>query len=230
MKLTKRTKAFKEKLGANTPITPAEAIKLVKECKNSKFDENVEVVIKLGIDPKKTDQLVRGSCNLPNGTGKKVRILVFARGEKEKEAKDAGADFVGGADLSEKIKGGWFEFDRVIATPDMMGEVGKVGKLLGPRGLMPNPKVGTVTMDVARSISEIQKGQVQFRTDKGGNLHIPIGKISFSTEKLLENLDAVFATVGKMKPSSSKGIFLKDLVVTSTMGPGIRSTTASYIK
>ncbi|KAK3603980.1 hypothetical protein CHS0354_026775 [Potamilus streckersoni] len=222
MKQTKRHKLFSEKVENTMLYTLEEGIKKLKECKKSKFDENVDIVIKLGIDPKKTDQAIRGACNLPHGTGKTVRVLVFAKGDKEREAKEAGADFVGGADLSEKIKGGWLEFDRVIATPDMMGEVGKIGKILGPRNLMPNPKTGGVTADVARAVGDLKKGQAQFKSDKGANVHVPVGKLSFEEGKLKDNIMSVVDTVNRLKPSASKGIYLKGMVISSTMGPGIK--------
>jgi large subunit ribosomal protein L1 len=199
-----------------------DAVKLLKDAHFAKFDETVDLAIRLGVDPRHADQMVRGTVLLPEGRGKEVKILVFARGEKEKEAKEAGADFVGAEDVVEKITQGWLEFDKAIATPDMMGLVGKIGKILGPRGLMPNPKMGTVTFDIAQAIKELKKGKVEFRVDKGGILHVPVGKITFSVEKLLDNLNALFEMVLKLKPSSSKGVYLKNIVLSTTMGPGIK--------
>jgi large subunit ribosomal protein L1 len=198
-----------------------EAIELVKRTAYAKFDETVEMALRLGVDPKRSDQMVRGSVVLPHGTGVKVRVLVFAKGEKEKEARDAGAEIVGGDELVEKVKGGWLEFDKAIATPDMMGNVGKLGKVLGPRGLMPNPKTGTVTFEVAKAISDIRKGRVEFKIEKAGIVHVRIGKVSFEANKLRENGAMLLDSVMKAKPASSKGRYLKSVTVTSTMGPGI---------
>ena len=198
-----------------------DAIELVKRTAYAKFDETVEMALRLGVDPKRSDQMVRGSVVLPHGTGVKVRILVFAKGDKEKEARDAGAEIVGGDDLVEKVKGGWLEFDKAIATPDMMGNVGKLGKVLGPRGLMPNPKTGTVTFEVAKAISDIRKGRVEFKIEKAGIVHVRIGKVSFEANKLRENGAMLLDSVMKAKPASSKGRYLKSVTVTSTMGPGI---------
>ena len=198
-----------------------EAIEVVKRTAYAKFDETVEMALRLGVDPKRSDQMVRGSVVLPHGTGVKVRILVFAKGEKEKEARDAGAEIVGGDDLVEKVKGGWLEFDKAIATPDMMGNVGKLGKVLGPRGLMPNPKTGTVTFEVAKAINDIRKGRVEFKIEKAGIVHVRIGKVSFEANKLRENGAMLLDSVMKAKPASSKGRYLKSVTVTSTMGPGI---------
>ena len=198
-----------------------EAIEVVKRTAYAKFDETVEIALRLGVDPKRSDQMVRGSVVLPHGTGVKVRVLVFAKGEKEKEAWDAGAEIVGGDDLVEKVKGGWLEFDKAIATPDMMGNVGKLGKVLGPRGLMPNPKTGTVTFEVAKAISDIRKGRVEFKIEKAGIVHVRIGKVSFEANKLRENGAMLLDSVMKAKPASSKGRYLKSVTVTSTMGPGI---------
>ena len=198
-----------------------EAIEVVKRTAYAKFDETVEMALRLGVDPKRSDQMVRGSVVLPHGTGVKVRILVFAKGDKEKEARDAGAEIVGGDDLVEKVKGGWLEFDKAIATPDMMGNVGKLGKVLGPRGLMPNPKTGTVTFEVAKAISDIRKGRVEFKIEKAGIVHVRIGKVSFEANKLRENGAMLLDSVMKAKPASSKGRYLKSVTVTSTMGPGI---------
>lgn len=199
-----------------------DAVKLVPETTVAKFDETVDLAVRLGVDPKQPEQMVRGTVVLPNGTGKKVRALVFAKGEKEKEAKDAGADFVGGDDLIEKVSKGWLDFDSIVATPDMMGAVGKLGKVLGPRGLMPNPKLGTVTFDVARAVKEVKAGKIEFKVDKSGNMHVPIGKVSFGVNKLKENLTALLETVVKAKPSTSKGTYLKSITISTTMGPGIK--------
>lgn len=199
-----------------------EALKLIKELSYAKFDETVEMAFNLGVDPKKTDQVVRGTVTLPHGTGKKVRVLVFAKGEKEKEAIEAGADYVGAEDLVEKIQKGWLDFDKAVATPDIMGLVGRLGKILGPRGLMPNPKLGTVTFDVAKAVKEIKAGKVEYKTDKAGVVHVPIGKVSFDTEKLIENARTVIDSISKAKPSTSKGKYMKKLVISSTMGPGIK--------
>lgn len=199
-----------------------EALKLIKELSYTKFDETVEMAFNLGVDPKKTDQVVRGTVSLPHGTGKKVRVLVFAKGEKEKEALEAGADYVGAEDLVEKIQKGWLDFDKAVATPDIMGLVGKLGKILGPRGLMPNPKLGTVTFDVAKAVREIKAGKVEYKTDKAGVVHVPIGKVSFDIERLLENAKTVIDSIIRAKPSTSKGKYMKKVVVSSTMGPGIK--------
>ena len=204
-----------------------EAAELLKETGTAKFDETADIAIKLGVDPRKADQMVRGTVLLPHGTGKEVKILVFAKGEKEQEAKDAGADFVGADDMVEKVKGGWLDFDKAVATPDMMGVVGKVARVLGPRGLMPNPKVGTVTFDLKETIGDLKKGKVEFRTEKGGILHVPVGKVSFDKEKLCENIQALLDTVNKLKPLSSKGQYLKNIVLSSTMGPGIKIDVAA---
>lgn len=198
-----------------------EASELIKEAAFAKFDETVEMSLRLGVDPKRADQMVRGTTVLPHGTGKKIRILVIAKGEKEQEAREAGADFVGGDDLLKKIQEGWLDFDSVIATPDMMGAVGKMGKVLGPRGLMPNPKTGTVTFEVGKAIDEIRKGRVEYKVDKAGNVHVPVGKISFDARQIKENAQAVFDSVVKAKPSSSKGKYIKSATLSSTMGPGI---------
>lgn len=197
-------------------------IKLLKETKQAKFDESVDVAIRLGVNPKHADQMVRGTVVLPHGLGKPVKVLVFAKGEKEKEAKEAGADYVGAEDLVEKISSGWTDFDKAIATPDMMGMVGKLGKILGPRGLMPNPKVGTVTFDVAKAVKELKAGKVEFRVDKTGIVHTAVGKISFEEEKLKENILALMDVIIRSKPPSSKGTYLKSIAISTTMGPGIK--------
>lgn len=198
-----------------------EAGEFVKQLAYAKFDETVDLAIRLGVDPKRADQMVRGTTVLPHGTGKKVKILVFAKGEKEQEAWEAGADYVGSVDLMEKVKEGWLEFDQAIATPDLMGEVGKLGKILGPRGLMPNPKTGTVTFEVAKAIQEIRKGRVEYKVDKAGIVHVPIGKISFAGNQLSENAHAIFDSIFKAKPASSKGRYVKSATLSSTLGPGI---------
>ena len=197
-------------------------IKLLKETARAKFDETVDMAIRLGVNPKHSDQMVRGTVVLPNGVGKSVRILVFAKGEKEKEAKEAGADFIGAEDLVEKITGGWTDFDKAIATPDMMGTVGKLGKILGPRGLMPNPKVGTVTFDVGRAIKELKAGRVEFKVEKTGIVHTTVGKISFEPDRLKENVLALMDVIVRAKPASSKGTYLKSIAISTTMGPGIK--------
>lgn len=221
-KIGKRRKALVEQVDPLTKYAVEEALKKTKEGALAKFDESVDVAVVLGVDPRKADQNIRGSVALPKGTGKKFRILVFAKGEKEREAREAGAEFVGGEDMVKKIQGGWLDFDRVVATPDMMGQVGKLGKILGPRGMMPNPKTGTVTFDVAMAVKEIQAGKVDFRVDKGGIVHAPLGKASFSVEDLAENFEALISTLVKMKPSSSKGAYVKGISISSTMGVGIR--------
>jgi len=199
-----------------------EALDILMKLPKAKFDETVEVAVNLGVDPRHSDQMVRGSVTLPHGTGKPVRVLVFAKGEKEKEALEAGADYVGAEDLVEKIQQGWLEFDKAVATPDIMGLVGKLGKILGPRGLMPNPKVGTVTFDVAKAVKELKAGKIEFKVDKAGIVHAPIGKVSFGKEKLKENFMALLDMIIKLKPASSKGIYLKKCAICSTMGPGIK--------
>jgi large subunit ribosomal protein L1 len=202
-------------------VSASEAVELVKSLSFAKFDETVDIATRLGVDPRKADQVVRGTVVLPNGTGKVARVLVVAQGEKEKEATDAGADFVG-LDYVEQIKNGWLDFDVMVATPDVMGKVGPLGRILGPRGLMPTPKAGTVTFDVARAVGEIKAGKIEFRVDKTGNVHAPIGKISFSGENLLENLNAFMDQIMRAKPASAKGGYVKSVTISSTMGPGIQ--------
>lgn len=199
-----------------------DALTLTSSVAYAKFDETVELAFRLGIDPRHADQMIRGALALPAGTGKTVRILVIASGEKITEAEKAGADFVGGDDVITKIQGGWLDFDRIIATPDMMGKIGKVGRVLGPRGLMPNPKLGTVTTEVAKAVKEQKAGKVEYRTDKQGVVHVPIGKKSFGSDKLIENFKAIVTAIIKAKPASAKGTYLKSLTVSTTMGPGIR--------
>lgn len=199
-----------------------EAIEILKKCPPTKFDQSVELSLKTGVEAQKSDQQVRSTVSLPNGTGKKIVLVVFARGEKIKEALDAGADFAGNEDLLEKIKSGWMDFTAVISTPDMMREVGKLGKVLGPRGLMPTPKAGTVTTDVAKAVAEVKAGKVEFKTDKHGVINSPVGKLSFSKEKLLENLGTLLSAIARSRPATTRGQFLKSLAVSSTMGPGLR--------
>jgi large subunit ribosomal protein L1 len=218
----KRILAAKAKVEPAKRYTLQEATEMVVSMAGAKFDETVDAAVRLGVNPAHADQMVRGSVVLPNGLGKSVRVLVFAKGEKEKEALEAGADLVGNDEVIEKIKGGWFEFDRVVATPDMMGAVGKIGKILGPRGLMPNPKVGTVTFEVGNAVKELKAGKVEFRVEKAGIVHSPVGKVSFGAEKLRENVQALLETIIKLKPSSSKGIYIKSISLSSTMGAGVR--------
>ena len=203
-----------------------DAVKMTLESSFAKFDETVDLAVRLGVDPRHADQMVRGSVVLPHGTGKDVKVAVFAKGEKEKEATDAGADFVGNDDLIEKIKGGWFGFDKAVATPDMMGSVGKIGKLLGPRGLMPNAKSGTVTFDLARAIQDLKAGKIDFRVEKAGIVHAPMGKVSFGVDKIVQNMAAFFDTIMRLKPASSKGTYLKGIAISTTMGPGLKIDSA----
>ncbi len=219
-----------KKLVENTKLyDPAEAIDIVKQTAKAKFDETIELSIRLGIDPRHADQQVRGTVVLPNGTGKKVRVLVFAKGDKAKEALDAGADFVGDADLVAKIQSeNWFGFDVCVATPDMMGTIGRIARLLGPKGLMPNPKSGTVTMDLTRAIGEIKAGKVEYRVDKTAIVHCPIGKASFDADKLLANLNALMDAVLKAKPATAKGTYIRSLYMSSTMGPAIRLNSLKF--
>ncbi|KEP25763.1 MULTISPECIES: 50S ribosomal protein L1 [Bacillus] len=217
-KLIERTKAY----------DVAEAVSLTKKANTAKFDATVEVAFRLGVDPRKNDQQIRGAVVLPNGTGKTQRVLVFAKGEKAKEAEAAGADYVGDSDYITKIQQGWFDFDVIVATPDMMGEVGKIGRVLGPKGLMPNPKTGTVTFEVEKAINEIKAGKVEYRVDKAGNIHAPIGKVSFEDEKLVENFATIYETILKAKPAAAKGVYVKNVSVTSTMGPGVKVDPSSF--
>lgn len=209
-------------IDSTTTYGPQEALRLVKQAAKAKFDETVECAIRLGIDPKQADQQVRGTVPLPAGSGKTVRMLVFAKGEKAKEAEAAGANFVGAEDLIEKIQGGWLEFDVAIATPDLMGTVGRLGRILGPRGLMPNPKAGTVTVDVGKAIKEVKAGKIEYRTEKAGIIHAPIGKASFSEDQLLANFSALIEAVVRAKPAAAKGQYLHSITLSTTMGPGIR--------
>jgi large subunit ribosomal protein L1 len=209
---------------------PEEALRLVKDLSKRSFDETVELAVRLGVNPKHADQQIRSSVVLPHGTGKVLRVAVFAKGEKIKEAEEAGADIVGADDLVAKVQEGWLDFDVAVATPDMMGSVGKLGKMLGPRGLMPNPKSGTVTFDIQKAISDIKAGKVEYRTDKAGNVHVPIGKVSFELEKLLENFNTIMDALIKARPAAAKGQYIKSITVASTMGPGIRSTAGPDLK
>lgn len=210
-----------EQIEAGHAYSVEEAVTLAQKVAYAKFDETVELALRLGVNPKYADQMVRGAVVLPHGTGKSVRVLVFAKGEKEREAREAGADLVGAEDLVEKIQGGWLEFDTAVATPDLMGQVGRLGKILGPRGLMPNPKVGTVTFDVGRAIRELKAGKVEFKVDKAGNVHVPIGKKSFATAHLAANGHAVLEAIVRAKPPAAKGQYLRSITVSTTMGPGI---------
>ena len=219
--MSKKHLSAKEKIDRTKQSDIKEAVDLVKQLLHTKFDETVDLAINLGVDPRKSEQMVRGSVVLPHGLGKKIRVLVFAKGEKATEATDAGAEYVGAEDLLEKIQGGWLDFDKVVATPDMMGMVGKLGKVLGPRGLMPNPKSGTVTFDVGKAVKDIMAGRADYRTDKGGVVHVSIGKVSFETDKLIDNATTVIGAIEKAKPSSSKGKYLKKVTISSTMGVGI---------
>lgn len=221
-KKSKQFLAASEKVEKGTQYSAADAIALVKEIDFAKFDATVEVAYRLGIDTRKNDQQIRGAVVLPHGTGKTQRVLVFAKGDKAKEAEAAGADYVGENELADKIQGGWFDFDVIVATPDMMGTVGRLGRVLGPKGLMPNPKTGTVTMDVTKAVEEIKAGKVTYRADKQGNIHVPIGKVSFDNEKLLENFQTIHDVVLRAKPSAAKGQYIKNLSVASTFGPGVK--------
>lgn len=220
-KASKKHREALAKVDRTRTYSVQEAVELLKTGAYAKFDETVDLAVRLGVDPRHADQMVRGAVVLPNGLGKDVRVLVFAKGEKEKEARDAGADYVGAEDLVAKIQDGWFDFDTAIATPDMMGVVGKIGRLLGPRGLMPNPKVGTVTFDIAKAVNDSKAGKVEYRVEKAGIVHAPVGKVSFESVKLTENLLALVEALIKSKPSAAKGTYLKKISVSSTMGPGV---------
>jgi large subunit ribosomal protein L1 len=229
--MAKKGKKFLEAqklVDRTTAYSVEEAIELVKKTNIAKFDATVEVAFRLGVDTRKNDQQIRGAVVLPHGTGKTQKVLVFAKGDKAKEAEAAGADFVGDADMITKINQGWFEFDVIVATPDMMGEVGKLGRVLGPKGLMPNPKTGTVTFDVEKAVNEIKAGKVEYRADKAGNVHVPVGKISFDSEKLVENFTTMYDTMLKAKPSAAKGTYMKNVAVTSTMGPGVKVDPSTF--
>ena len=222
--MAKHGKRYREaaaKVDRNHRYPFTEAMDMALQTASSKFDETVEAAVVLGVNPRHADQMVRGAVVLPNGLGKTVRVLVFAKGEKEKEALDAGADYVGAEDLIERIKGGWMEFDKAVATPDLMGTVGKIGKILGPRGLMPNVKVGTVTFDVGRAVDELKGGKVEFRVDRAGVIHAPVGKVSFGAEKLLQNVAALMDALMRLKPTTAKGTYMKGIHLSTTMGPGI---------
>ena len=229
--MAKKSKKMQEalkKVDATKAYSVEEAVALAKETNIAKFDATVEVAYKLNVDPKKADQQIRGAVVLPNGTGKTQTVLVFAKGEKAKEAEAAGADFVGDDDMVQKIQGGWFDFDVVVATPDMMVTVGKLGRVLGPKGLMPNPKTGTVTMDVTKAVNEVKAGKVTYRVDKAGNVHVPIGKVSFEDDKLVENFKTINDVLVKAKPSAAKGQYIKNISVTTTFGPGVHVDQASF--
>ena len=227
----KRSKAYKkadELIDADHLYSPAQAVDLARKTATAKFDSTVEVAIRLGVDPRKADQMVRGTVNLPNGTGKTARVLVFAAGERAEEARAAGADFVGSDDMIERVQGGFLDFDAVVATPDLMGKVGRLGRVLGPRGLMPNPKTGTVTQEVAKAVKEIKAGKVEFRVDKTGIIHAPVGKVGFTADKLVENASSLITAVIKAKPAVAKGKYVKSATICSTMGPGIAIDTTPF--
>ena len=221
-KSSKKHIEAKAKVDREKRYSVSETVQLVLDTAHAKFDETIDVAVRLGVDPRHADQMVRGTCILPHGTGKKIRVLVFAKGEKEKEALEAGADFVGAEDLVEKIKGGWLDFDKAVATPDMMGLVGRMGKILGPRGLMPNAKTGTVTFDLTKAVNELKAGKIDFRVERGGIIHVPMGKVSFGKEKIEDNLRAFFDTIIRLKPPAAKGTYMKSITVSSTMGPGVK--------
>jgi large subunit ribosomal protein L1 len=225
----KKYRVITEKIDRLKKYDFNDAILLALECAFAKFDESIDIAVKLGVDPRHADQMVRGTVGLPHGVGKTVRILVFAKGEKEKEALDAGADFAGSDELIEKIQNGWLEFDKTIATPDMMSSVSKLGRILGPRGMMPNAKLGTVTFDVGKAVKEIKAGKIEFRVEKAGIVHAPMGKVSFGLNKLLENISAFMDTILRLKPPTSKGAYLKSIAISTTMGPSIKIDPA-YVK
>jgi large subunit ribosomal protein L1 len=229
-KLTKHQREWQTLYDKRRLYEPEEAIRLVKSLSRARFDESVDVAVRLGVDPRHSDQMVRGAVVLPHGTGKPVRVAVFAKGEKAKEAEEAGADIVGAEDLIERIQGGWLDFDMAVATPDMMGLVGRIGKILGPRGLMPNPRTGTVTFEVRQAVREIKAGKVEFRTEKAGIVHVPIGRVSFSEQALLENFVTLMDAVIKAKPQAAKGQYVRSVTVSSTMGPGIHVNPAAVTK
>jgi large subunit ribosomal protein L1 len=222
----KKYKKAREAIDRDKHYELEEALALLKEISFARFDESLDLAVRLGVNPRHADQMVRGTVLLPHGTGKETRVLVFAKGEKEKEATTAGADFVGAEDLIEKISKGWLEFDKAIATPDLMGLVGKIGKLLGPRGLMPNPKLGTVTFNISDAVTELKKGKIEFKVDKTGIVHVGVGKISFAVEKLKENIASLIDMLIKLKPSTSKGVYIKGIVLSTTLGPGIKVNPA----
>ncbi|HLN84627.1 MAG TPA: 50S ribosomal protein L1 [Candidatus Binatia bacterium] len=218
----KNYRAALNKVDRNQRYLLEDSLRLAKETAHAKFDETVEMAIRLGVDPRQADQNIRGTVTLPHGMGKSVRVLAFAKGDKEKEAQDAGADFVGSDEIIKKISDGWLEFDKAVATPDMMGAVGRIGKILGPRGLMPNPKTGTVAMDIGKAVKEIKAGKLEFRVDKAGIIHVPVGKASFGPEQLIDNAKAVLGSIIRAKPASAKGNYIKGVTVATTMGPGIK--------
>ncbi len=227
-KPSKRVRAYREKISRLERHTLETAVQIVKESAGAKFDETVDLAVRLGVNPRHADQMVRGAVVLPHGTGQKVRVAVFAKGDKAKEAEEAGADFVGDDDLVAKVQEGFLDFDRVIATPDMMGKVGKLGKVLGPRGLMPNPKVGTVTPNVGAAVQEAKAGKIQYRVEKAGIVHARVGKVSFEPEQLVDNANTLIAQLVRQKPATAKGTYLKSITLSSTMGPGVRVDTAEY--
>ncbi|HHL73004.1 MAG TPA: 50S ribosomal protein L1 [Bacteroidetes bacterium] len=227
MKRSRRYREVAEKIEAGVDYSLEDAVKILKDTATAKFDETVEVSVRLGVDPRHADQVVRGTVSLPHGTGKDVRVLVIAKGSKATEAEEAGADFVGFDDMVTKIQGGWFDFDVVIATPDVMSEVGKLGRVLGPRGLMPNPKTGTVTMDVAKAVKDVKAGKIDFRVDRYGILHVGVGKASFDADKLMENIKAFVDTVLRLRPPAAKGQYVRSLTLSTTMGPGVPIDTNS---
>lgn len=229
MSTGKKYSEFRKKVDSRTAYDLDEAVKLLKENAYAKFDETVELAVRLGVDPKKADQMIRGTVVLPHGTGKKVRVLVFTKGEKVTEAEEAGADYVGLEEYVDKVQGGWFDFDVVVASPDVMGMVGKLGKVLGPRGLMPNPKSGTVTMDVGKAVSDIKKGKISYRVDKVGNVHVGIGKVSFSESQIKENLLAFMDAIVRARPAAAKGQYLRNVSVSSTMGVGIKLNPSGLV-
>jgi large subunit ribosomal protein L1 len=229
-KHSKRFKDIKAKVVHEKLYTSKEALDMVKNLASAKFDESVELSVRLGVNPKHAEQNIRGAIVLPKGTGKKIKVAVFAKGEKVKEAKDAGADIVGAEDLAQKIQGGWLEFDVAVATPDMMSVVGKLGRILGPKGLMPNPKIGTVTFELEKAVNELKAGKIEYRVDKTGIVHLPIGKVSFSIDDLLENFKVIMDTLVREKPAAAKGKYLKSIFVSSTMGPGIKVDSADVLK
>lgn len=222
MAMTKNFTAAKEKYDKANVYSLTEAVGILKEMSFAKFDETVDIVLDLNVNPRHADQNIRVTTSLPNGTGKEVKVLVITQGPKEAEAREAGADYVGKQEYLDKIKGGWADVDKIIATPDMMPELGKLGRILGPRGLMPNPKTGTVTMDVAKAVEEIKAGKIELRVDKAGNIHAPCGKVSFAQDALVKNIQAIYNTIMKAKPASVKGVYLKKISISSTMGPGIK--------
>ena len=220
--VAKKKNAAREAIDRSKKFSLTDGLEAVLAATYAKFDESVDVAVNLGVDPRHADQMVRGTCVLPHGTGKTVRVLAFAKAEKEKEARDAGADYVGGEELAKKIQEGWLDFDKAVATPDMMAVVGKLGKILGPRGMMPNPKVGTVTFDIGKAVSELKGGKVEFRVEKAGIVHCPIGRVSFGSDKLVENLKALMESIIRLKPSASKGVYLRGVALSTTMGPGLK--------